>query len=242
MVFKNFAWKTDKISFISTIEALAWKHYMQPFLLFINNKVVNWNDIDVIYDAGECFLLLHGEKYNYIYLEECDFKIVTLPFNVEYAGTESDDVFDTYLESFIGYITDSVSVRDGDIFINVPSLECTYTRRGALYPIGEWYYRQVKMYALGLLSEARSKRLKSIMIYTKVYDKVRDETVTVYNRFNALDRDSYDKTMFEYIYHRYLDEDLLFAFDNNGLSFVAILSYLHIDPYEFATFSFGPTF
>lgn len=217
LVFKNFDHKNNKWSFISSLEALVWQDYLQPFLLFKDNKVVNWNDIDVVFDSNECFLLLHGEKYNYLELEKSDFKIVTLPFAVGFVGTETDDEFNCNYNALQLYMQDSLVVRDGKQYINVPTLEGEYQIGNIIYPVGAWMYKQNKLYHLGVLSEDRVSKLKKMMLYTKVYDEVTNEIQTVYTRFNALDRDSCDKRTWESICFNYLDEQLLFSFNDEGL-------------------------
>ena len=90
--YRTFDNKAEKQSFIGGLEKLMEQDYIVPFMLFLDDKFVNWNDIEIVFDCNESYLLLHGDKYNWHNLRKVKkFTIVVIPYKVEYIGIESDD-------------------------------------------------------------------------------------------------------------------------------------------------------
>ena len=61
--YRSFEGKRNKKSFISSLNSLIYQGYCEPFMVFINNKFVNWNCIDVVFFFDDTFLILYVEVY-----------------------------------------------------------------------------------------------------------------------------------------------------------------------------------
>ena len=92
--YRSFDLKRDKNSFICSMNDLIYQNYCEPFIVFVNNKFVNWNHIEVVFDCNDTYLILYGEEYNWLALSKSKISIMVLPFKVEYMGSESDYHFD----------------------------------------------------------------------------------------------------------------------------------------------------
>ena len=211
----------NKKSFICRMDQLMFNGIMQPFMLFIDRKFVNWNDIDVVFDCDDTYLLLHGDKYNYHALENVEVSIVILPFKVEYVGEESDDIWNKNYNMLLNFLQDSIRMNDnGKIEIDVPDMYSVYKKRGMVYNVGAWMYTQVYMNYLGLLSAERVNKLKRMILTRIIYDDSGNILSTYNTKFNALDRDSYDRETYNMICHcnyEYLKEHAIFRFNNDGV-------------------------
>lgn len=221
--FRSLDKLLNKKSFICRMDQLMFTGIMQPFMLFINGKIVNWNDIDIVFDCDESYLLLHGDKYNYHNLKAAEkdgkMHMVILPFDAVFIGEESDDVWRKNYEMLKNFIQDSLRVVDNEIIIDVPTMYSIYKKRGMVYNVGAWVYTQLYMNHLGLLSDERVKALKDIEINKIDYDKSGNIIESKRTRFNALDRDSYDiKTYNDICTHtiEYFNNRIMFKFDNDG--------------------------
>jgi hypothetical protein len=222
MPFNPFEGKRNMKSFICSLNNLFYQRYCEPFMLFINKKFVSWNDIMVVFDCGTTYLLLYGEKYNYFDLRDAEIHMVILPFKVDYIGEESDDRFNMMYEITREYIQESMVINDdGSFTITSPGIDEIYRYRGMVYNVGAWLYQQLKYNALGKLSLQRKEKLRRFDVIKREYDLAGNIINTVYTKFNALDKDSYDtalynqvtegRTLFEF------QDRAIFKFDSDGL-------------------------
>jgi hypothetical protein len=118
------------------------------------------------------------------------------------------------------YIQDSLVVTDGKISIQVPTMDGEIEYNGLVYNVGAWLYTQIRMNYLGLLSKNRIAKLKKISLYKYEYDEAGNIINTYATKFNALDKDVYDKEIFDTLcsipYEQYT-KNTLFRFNRNGL-------------------------
>lgn len=211
----------NKKSFICRMDQLMFNGIMQPFMLFINNKFVNWNAIDIVFDCDDAYLLLHGEEYNHYNLFNADISMVILPFKTEYVGHEPDNIWNKNYEMFKNYMQDSLHINNnGKIEIEVPTMYSIYKKRGMVYNVGAWMYTQLYMNHLGLLSDARINKMKKVILTRTIYDNSGNVLSSYDTKFNAFDKDSYDKKIYNNICHcdlNYLKEHAMFKFNNEGI-------------------------
>jgi hypothetical protein len=231
--FKSLYNLKNKKSFICRMDQLMFNNLMQPFMLFVNRKFVNWNDIDIVFDCDESYLLLHGDKYNRYNLSLSEFFMVILPFKCEFVGEESDSVWNKNFEMLVSYMQDSLTVNtDGNIEIQVPTMYSIYKKRGMVYNVGSWLYSQYRMNHLGLLSNDRIDKIKKIILNKYTYDDAGNLLTTYSTKFNALDKDNYDQATYDSICHcskKFINDNAIFKFnsdglmDTNGTNFIANL-------------------
>lgn len=211
----------NKKSFICRMDQLMFNNLMQPFMLFVDYKFVNWNDIDVVFDCDDSYLLLHGTKYNYYELEHLDIHMVILPFKVEYVGEESNAVWNKNYEMLQSYMQDSLHMNiDDRIEIDVPTMYSIYQAKGMVYNVGAWMYTQIRANYMGLLTDEQISKLKNIELNRYIYDDAGNIINTYSTRFNALDRDVYDVPTYENICHcshDFLVKNSIMRFNTNGL-------------------------
>lgn len=219
--FRPLTKLTNKKSFICRMDQLMFNGIMQPFMLFINRKFVNWNMIDIVFDCDDAYLLLHDNKYSYHNLIDADVMMVVLPFKTEYVGTESDDIWNKNYEMLKGFLQDSLHMNEDDkIEIEVPTMYSIYKKRGMIYNVGAWMYTQLYMNHLGLLSSDRISKLKRMVLTRITYDDAGNVLSTYNTKFNALDKDSYDTATYNMICHcnlDYLKDRVIFRFNDNGV-------------------------
>ena len=217
--YRSFDLKRDKNTFICSMNDLIYQHYCEPFIIFVNNKFVNWNHIEVVFDCDDTYLILHGEEYNWLALSKSKISMMILPFNVEYMGNESDYHFDMMYNILQLYIQNSLTVSNNKINITLPGMDEMYEYRGMVYNVGAWLYAQLKYERLGILSQNRVNQLKKIDIIKYEYDSAGNKINTLTTKFNALDKDSYD-TLYERLFQLSREEfidNALFRFNDNGL-------------------------
>lgn len=211
----------NKKSFICRMDQLIFNDLMQPLMLFINRKFVNWNAIDIVFDCDEAYLLLHGTEYNTYNLDHAEMHMVILPFKTEFIGEESDDIWFKNYEMLRNYMQDTLHINENNkIEISVPTMYSIYKYRGMVYNVGSWLYTQLRMIHLGLLSDDRISKLKRIILNKYTYDESGNLISTYSTKFNALDKDTYDISTYEYICHcslDYLKDHVMFKFDSNGM-------------------------
>lgn len=219
--FRPLTKLVNKKSFICRMDQLIFNGIMQPFMLFVDNKFVNWNVIDIVFDCDDTYLLLHGNQYNYHDLENADVRLVIFPFKTEFVGSESEDIWNKNYEMLHSFLQDSLHMNENNkIAIEVPDMYTIYKKRGMVYNVGAWMYTQLYMNHLGLLSIDRANKLKKMILTRITYDDSGNILSTYDTKFNALDRDSYDKATYNAICHcnlDYLKEHAMFKFDDNGI-------------------------
>lgn len=218
--YKSFYRRTKKDSFITRLDRMVLKNEIEPFILFINGKFVKWDDIDIIYDCGVSYIILHGEKYNYYNLINAEITMVILPFKVSYIGIESQEQFNVNFNAFKQYLNNVVTLKDGKLNLTVPDIDTEYKSTNYNINIGGWYYQQLRLKHLGLLPKDRIDLMRSISVDLTVRDND-DNIVASYNStFNSFDKDSYDIQLYESICD--VDKDtyndyILFKFNDDGL-------------------------
>ena len=211
----------NKKSFICRMDQLIFNDIMEPFLVFINRKFVNWNAIDVVFDCDDTYLLLHGDEYNHFNLVTADVMLLILPFKAEFIGEESDYIWNTNYNMLHNYLQDSLHMNEIDkIEIDVPNINTIYKHRGMVYNVGAWMHTQLYMRHIGLLSDDRINKLKRMILTKITYDNAGNIISTYNTKFNAFDKDNYDFKLYNNIKNRnidYIRNRAIFKFDNNGI-------------------------
>lgn len=233
MPYRSFEGKLNKSSFICSLNSLIYQGYCEPFVLFINGEFVNWNYIDIVFDCDDTYIILHDEKYNWYNLTNAEIYMVILPFSIGYIGNESNSYFEMMYSITKSYIQESLNINsNGKITITIPGINEIYEYKGMVYNIGAWLYTQLKYNYFGLLSDDRVNKLKKIEIVKNEYDESGNIINSISTKFNAFDKDSYDRTLYNKICNFtkdiYIDKSL-FRFndngelDNNGDNIIALL-------------------
>ena len=221
MPYRSFSNKVDKESFISRLDSMVLGGYVEPFALFVDGEFVNWYDIDIVFDVGHTYLLLHGEKYNYYSLKNKELAIIVLPFGVDYIGIEPDTMFDMNLNILKEYLEDTLYLgSDNKYHVIVPTINTEYEYHDYMYSVGGWLYTQNKLFKTDKLSQDKIDKLKNIILYYKEYDMYGNETFSYPTRFNALDIDVYDPDVVNDILlypKEYYENNALFRFNSDGI-------------------------
>lgn len=200
MIYNSFQDKSNKKSFISTMNNLLYQGYCEPFMVFIDGRFVNWNYINIVFDCDDTYILLYGEEYNWYNIKNANIDIVFLPFKVDYIGEESDQYFDMMYDIYKSYLQDSISTNENNkCTIVVPGIDEIYEYNGMIYNIGAWIYTQLKYAYLDLLSSRKLSKLKNVDIYQYTYDDLGNKNISYYTKFNTFDKDSYNKTLYDKI-------------------------------------------
>lgn len=227
MPFNSFEGKRNKKSFVCSLQDLIYHEYCEPFMVFVGGRFVNWNCIDVVFDCDDTYLILYGVENNWYNLiaaatddsEYGSISMAILPFKVDFLGIEPIMHFDMMYEITKLYLQDSLRIVNGRPIITVPSVHDVYECRKMVYPVGAWLYTQLKYYKLGMLDENRIKRLKKFEIVKTTKD-VSGNVISAYAmKFNALDKDSYNRELYNKITSINRDtyeKNAIFRFNNNG--------------------------
>lgn len=194
-------------SFTASMERMIYDKEIVPFILFVNNRFVPWNKIDIIYNYGDTYLKLHDTKYYKDLIG--DLKILVLPYNIAYLSTEPDYSFNTNYDALKSYINESATIKGADLYVNLPDINTDYNYDRYTYNIGYWMYNQIRLRKFGLLSSDRINKLRSIPVVKKTEIKTYNTTI------NAFDRDSYVQGIYDSICN--IDKtSILFRFNSNG--------------------------
>ena len=219
--FRPFHKLMNKKSFICRMDQLMFNGIMEPFMLFIDRKFVNWNAVDVVFDCDDTYLLLHGKEYNHYDLVDAEVLMIILPFKTEYIGIESDDIWNMNYNMLHSFLQKSLFINNDDkIEINVPNLNSIHTHRGMVYNVGAWMHTQLYMRHLGLLSDDRINKLKRMILTRITYDNSGNIVSTYNTKFNAFDKDNYDFKLYNDIKSRnidYIKSRALFKFNSDGV-------------------------
>lgn len=217
--FKPMTKLKNKKSFICRMDQLMFNSIAEPFMLFIDRKFINWNMIDVVFDCDDAYLLIHGINYHDIVYSE--FHIVILPFRCQYVGEEPDSIWNVNYDMLTDFMQDSLHVNENDLIeIEVPTMYSIYKKNGMVYNVGAWLYTQLYMDKIGMLSDDRKAKLKRMILTKYTYDQSGNIIDEYHTRFNAMDKDSYDRFTYEELCHYTLDymkENALFKFNDDGL-------------------------
>lgn len=220
MPYNSFEGKRNNRSFVCSMHDLLYNEYCEPFMLFINRKFVNWNYIDIVFDCDDTYLLLHGDQYNRYDLKDADIHMVILPFKVNFIGSEADWHFDMMYNITKDYIQNSLNDLNGNIEITIPSVDEMHEYKGMVYNIGAWLYTQLKYHKLGLLSQDRIDKLSKFDIVKNYKDSAGNIIDSLITKFNALDKDSYNRALYNKITFgtkEIYDIEAIFKFDDDGL-------------------------
>ena len=216
----NLINKERKKTFIGRIDRLALQGLVKPFMLFVNHRFVNWDNIEVLYDCDDVWLILRDKRYNYFALQDAEINIVILPFRCEYFGEESDDLFSLYYTALNEYLQKTSEIIDGELYIYSPTMDTEYIYNGMAMNVGGWLYSQIKKYALGILSRDRVDKLRNIIIYKNTVNSNGVITESLSTHYNGLDKDvPTNKALYDSLYHLPLseyDNYHEFAFDADG--------------------------
>lgn len=219
MPYKSLFKRGSHGSFIARMDRMIYDNEIEPFLLFINNRFIKWEDIDIIHDYDDTYFRIHDGKYNYFNIKKLDMLII--PFNISYVSMESDYNFEMYFKATHKYIQESAFIDPkGKLRIRIPIINTEYKYDGVDLNIGAWYYDQLRSNYLKILSKERFARLRSIPINKEVLDD-RGNVIKVFNTtLNLFDRDSSEPSVLESVCNVSVDtyiENAIFRFDENGM-------------------------
>ena len=217
--FSSLIKKSEKKSFVCNMHDILYQRYCEPFMLFINGKFVNWNYISILFNFGECYILINQDQYNYYNLKFANIDIVILPFKIDYIGEESNEFFDYMYDIYKSYIQKSLIYNNNKYSITVPGIDETYEYKSKVYNIGAWLYSQLKYNYLGLLSEYKINKLKNIDITKNFYDINGNISDVYHMKFNAFDKDSYNRIIYKNMCEKNLEDyysSAIFRFNSNG--------------------------
>ena len=201
--------RTNKESFIGTIESLTFQGMIRPFMLFFDDKFVPWERIEFVYDVDDTWLLIRGLEYSDYELSKVnDIKIIILPFKCEYIGNEPDYLFNLRYNALCEYLQSSVTFGDDNSFyIGSPTMNTEYVCNHVVFNIGGWAYTQIKLFNLGLLDDTKIKKLRNIQILRNQYNDRGIVINTVSIKYNLLDSDvPTDTELYEYLYNASLSD------------------------------------
>lgn len=221
LMLKTFEIKRERDSFVARLDRLIYMDLIEPFLIFVNGKVVDWNYTDVVFDGNDLYLILHGDQYSYHKLKYAKIEMIVLPFKIEMISVESDDYWNQQYSMFCQYITSSMEYNEetDETTIHVPTLEGEYESLGMVFNVGAWFYTQLRLQYWGLLSKSRARQLRNVNVNRYLYDASGNLTETITTRFNALDKDSYNLHVYKQLcnipYQEYLSRAIL-RFDDDG--------------------------
>ena len=214
--------RINKKSFISRLDKLVFQKLIEPFMLFIDHKFVSWDNIDIVYDCDDTWLLIRGEKYNYFDLANKVINLVILPFTCEFIGEEPDWLFNLNYNAFAEYLQQTSYIKpSGEFAIKSPTLDTEYEYNHMMFNVGGWVYSQIKRYSLGLLSEDRVSKLRSFIVYKNIRNDYGVIIDTLTTRYNALDKDvPTNDLLYRNLYYMPLEEYYnypMIRFDSDGL-------------------------
>lgn len=196
--FRSFFNRYNKDYFMSRLDRMVYTKEIEPFLLFIDGKFIDWNDIIIVYDAGDIYLLIYNDKFNHFVIKHSkDIYLLILPFNINYISKDTDKVFNMYYNAYCKYMNDNAFIKNNKIYVSVPDINDQYKYNGIYLDIGWWLITQLKLNYLGLLSEDRLKKLKNISVNKYVYNEFNEIVQSFVTIFNSFDRDSYDNAVLE---------------------------------------------
>lgn len=212
--YKNIGLKESRKSFCYPLSKMVYDNNIMPILLFINNKFVPWDCIEVIHDFSNSYFKVYGERFNYNYIK--DIKMYTLPYNISYLGLESDYLFDCNFEAIHAYINENSKINDKlEIFANLPLLNTEYYYKNHIYSIGYWMYRQIILKEMNLLPKYRVEKLRAISIASNVLDQNGNPEKTITTTINVFDRDSYDEVQ-KQIFSKSMGGSKILSFNEDG--------------------------
>ena len=212
--YRNIGYKESKYSFCYPLTKMIYNKYIMPIMLFINNKFVPWDNIEVIHDSSISYLKIYGELYTYDSIRTI--QMYTLPYNISYLGVENDYMFNNSFEALSEYINKNATLVNDITYARLPDISTEYNYNNHTYSIGYWAYKQIILKEMKLLSNDRIDKLRAIKITKNIVNE-RNEVVKSYiTTINIFDRDSYIEGVKEQLKTSILGTKL-FSFDKNNL-------------------------
>ena len=192
-------------------------------MLFLDNKFIDWDNIEVVFDCDDIWLLLRDTRYDYTNLQKVkNFDIVILPFTCDYISIESDLVFDVHYKALCEYLQETSDLReDGNFYLQSPTLDTEWVYHHMPINVGGWMFHQIKLNSLGLLSNERQYKLKNINVSRHIRDQYDNIIQSAKTKYNALDRDIYtDEDLANFLCYMPLDKYEMYprySFTRDGL-------------------------
>lgn len=218
--FRSFFNRYTKDYFMSRLDRMIYNNEIEPFLLFIDGKFIDWNDIILVYDAGDIYLQIYNDKFNHFVISHSkNIYLLILPFKINYISKDSDKIFDLYYNAYCKYMNENAFINKNKLYASVPSINDQYKYNNIYLDIGWWLITQLKLNYLGLLSDHRLKKLKNISIIKNVYNDDNEIIDTFNTVFNSFDKDSYSNNILEKFKNESLErciENNIFRFDSES--------------------------
>lgn len=208
--------RENKKSFIMRLDTAVSQGILSSMMIFVDHKFVNWDNIEIVYDCDDIWILLRGDKYNYWNLMNKDVYIVIFPFRCEYIGTEPDWLFNVNYKALTSWLQESSEVVNNSLVIHNPTIDSTHRYNGNMFNVGGWLYTQVKRYNNGTLSSSRVNKLKRMTVNKYTYDAYGNVISTQVNIYNALNPNILDTSIYNQIYYIDSEQHIDFTFDQNG--------------------------
>ena len=210
ILFTGMLEQDSRKSFVGSMSKMVFQNYIHPFILLLDDSMVGWDKIEIIYDCGDCWIVLHGQEFSNHYLSHINsIKLIVLPYKCEFiSNNETDASFAYNLAAFTEWLqTTAYTDDDGEFYVDAPTLNSEYKYHNSIINVGGWAYLQMKLYGLGLLSEERADDLRNIKIDRYSYDSFGNLSSSSTVKFNLLDLDvPADDELKTYVYGRDRDE------------------------------------
>lgn len=246
--------------YIDAFSNLVRDGWIQPFLLFIDNKLIKWSDMTIVKDYNYTFLIVKGR-----FTDHNNYRTVLLPCKLKYGedskinananlslnfnkdGVLSDDMpISTRIELISDNIAGETFILDNTdnwFSINSNNIITNYNmlifRDGLLYTDGIKY---IKDMGLNIFKYTSVDDLANHTIVVKIfYDKNMDKNKNLINRFNY---DAIRKDILERVANTnkntYLDkitDKFDFDFTNDSANENLSSAYNYINSYDQLLFS-----
>lgn len=217
--FRSFFNRYTKNYFMSRLDRMVYNNEIEPFLLFIDGQFIDWNDIVLVYDAGDIYLQIYNDKFNHFVISHAkDIYLLILPFKINYISKDSDKIFNLYYNAYCKYMNDNAFIDNNKIYASVPNINDQYKYNNIYLDIGWWIITQLKLNYLGLLSDDRLTKLKNIAINKNIYNENNEIIISFNTVFNSFDKDSYNGCVLEKFKNESLErciENNIFRFNSN---------------------------
>ena len=214
--------RINKKSFIGRLDKLVFQKLLEPFMLFINYKFIKWDNIEIVYDCDDTWLIIrNNENFDYYSMRFNVVDMVILPFPCEYFGEEPQWLFDLNYNALSEYLQSTAFIdENGEFKIKSPTLDTEYEYRHMMFNVGGWLYSQIKRFNLGILPQDRVNKLQSFSIYKYIKNDYGVTVNTLITRYNGLDKDvPTNRALFEKLYYMPIEKyenHPMFRFDEDG--------------------------
>lgn len=213
--FKSKFKRRSNMEFSGSIERLIYADEIVPFLLFVNNRFVSWDKIDLLHNCKDDYLLIHGEQFNYYHNKKMDMLVV--PFGITCISKESDYLFERNYAAITEYINASATVdANNKLRIRIPDYMTDYKYNGIHISIGAWMYRQLILRSMGLLEDARFKKLSRLPVEKYKYNVNGEQELAFSSTVNLFDIDSYHWSVYDSLLEVVDPSRIIFQFNDYG--------------------------